>query len=100
MRTITPLLLACWLGLPLARGATYYFDCWEGSDTRAGTSTATAWRTLAKVDATTFSPADSILLKRGTRCTGQLSPRGSGEPERPIRAGAYGSATLPVIDVG
>jgi len=61
---------------------------------------STAWRTLAKVAATTFSPGDSVLLKRGTRCAGQLSPKGSGEPGRPIRVGAYGSGALPIIEAG
>ena len=98
MRTV--LLLAFCSGLPLAGAATYYIDCPAGSDGAAGTSAATAWRTLARVAATTFSPGDSILLKRGTRCAGQLSPKGSGEPERPIRVGAYGTGALPVIDAG
>jgi hypothetical protein len=46
-----------------------------------------------------FLPGDSILLRRGTRCVGQLWPKGSGEPARPILIGAYGDAgPLPVID--
>src|SRR6266700_887853 len=86
--------------LPLALAATYYIDCSAGSDKAAGTSVATAWGTLNKVAATTFAPGDSILFKRATRCTGQLSPKGSGDPERPIRIGAYGNGPLPVISAG
>ena len=79
--------------------STYYVDCAAGSDSAAGTSPRVAWRTLAKVSATTFLPGDSILLRRGTRCVGQLWPKGSGEPARPILIGAYGDAgPLPVIN--
>lgn len=94
------LILSFCSGLPLVGATTYYLDCSAGSDDAAGTSTSTAWRTLAKAAATTFSPGDSILLKRGTQCAGQLSPKGSGEPEQPIRLGAYGSGALPVINAG
>lgn len=82
-----------------AATSTYYVDCAAGSDSAAGTSPRVAWRTLAKVSATTFLPGDSILLRRGTRCVGQLWPKGSGEPARPILIGAYGDAgPLPVIN--
>ena len=98
-------LLVGFLTLALARHASatapsaYYVDCAAGSDSAAGTSPLAAWRTLAKVSATTFLPGDSILLRRGTHCVGQLWPKGSGEPARPILIGAYGDAgPLPLID--
>ncbi|HKW47008.1 MAG TPA: right-handed parallel beta-helix repeat-containing protein [Gemmatimonadaceae bacterium] len=47
---------------------------------------------------TTFSAGDSILLRRGTQCAGQLWPKGSGDAQRPIVIGAYGTGALPVID--
>ena len=87
-------------GSPPAVARTYYIDCSAGSDGATGTSPAAAWRTLGKVAATTFSPGDSILLKRGTRCGGQLWPKGSGAAERPIQLGAYGRGALPVVDAG
>ncbi len=92
--------LALSAGSAPAFATTYYVDCSAGSDGATGTSPAAAWRTLGKVAATTFSAGDSILLKRGTRCTGQLWPKGSGEAERPIRVGAYGRGALPVVDAG
>ncbi|MCL6506335.1 MAG: right-handed parallel beta-helix repeat-containing protein [Bryobacteraceae bacterium] len=82
----------------LAAGVTYYVDCDSGSDAALGTSPDAAWRTLEKVNATTFAPADSILLRRGTRCRGMLWPKGSGVEDRPIRLSAYGSGPLPVIE--
>jgi hypothetical protein len=80
--------------------ADYYVDCRAGSDDADGLSAATAWQTVAKVSATTFSPGDAILFKRGTRCAGTLWPKGSGEPGQPIRLGSYGTGPLPVIDAG
>jgi sugar phosphate isomerase/epimerase len=76
----------------------YHVDCRSGDDARDGRSPATAWRTVAKASATTLQPGDSILLRRGTRCTGMLWPKGSGEPGRPIRLAAYGEGPLPVVD--
>jgi len=96
---VAPLLLASARDARARRHApAYYVDCAAGADSSAGTSPRTAWRTLAKVSATTFSSADSILFRRGTRCVGQLWPKGSGEPGRPIVIGAYGHGPLPVID--
>ena len=91
-------LLAVSWAPPPALARTYYVDCSAGSDDATGSSPAAAWRTLGKVAGTTFSPGDSILLKRGTRCAGQLWPKGSGDAERPIRIGAYGRGALPVVD--
>jgi len=85
------------IGLP-ASAADFHVDCRAGNDDHDGRSPGTAWRSLAKVDATTFSPGDSILLKRGTRCTGTLWPKGSGEPDRPIHLAAYGEGPLPIVD--
>ncbi len=44
---------------------TFYVDN-AGSNAAAGTSTGTAWQTVAKVNGfTTFASGDSILFKRG-----------------------------------
>lgn len=80
--------------------ATYYVDCSTGSDTAAGTTADAAWRTTEKVSATTFAPGDTILIRRGMRCSGMLWPKGSGADGRPIRIGSYGQGARPVIDGG
>ena len=90
-------MLGSFVGRP-ALAADYYVNCQAGSDDADGQSPDVAWQTLAKVSATTFRPGDAILLKRGTRCTGSLWPKGSGEPGKPIRLGAYGAGALPIID--
>jgi hypothetical protein len=84
------------LGAP-AFAATYSLDAAAGDDGRAGSSEATAWKTLAKVNATVCQPGDGILLKSGAAWTGQLSPKGSGADGRPIRVGRYGSGAKPRI---
>lgn len=76
----------------------YHLDCRAGDDAHGGLSPDAAWRSLEKVGETTFAPGDSILLRRGTRCSGTLRPKGSGEPDQPIRIGAYGEGPLPAID--
>lgn len=84
-----------------AAGTTYYVDAVAGSDSASGTTTATAWRTLTKVNATTFAAGDQILFKKGQTWSGQLHPLGSGTATAPIMLGAYGTGSgRPKIDGG
>ncbi len=82
----------------LAAAATYYVDALAGSDSAAGTSATTAWRTLAKVNATTFNPGDSVLFQTGQSWAGQLHPLGSGTAAAPIVISSYGGGARPIID--
>ncbi len=82
------------------RGQTYYLDCGSGNDAANGMTQDTAWRTLARVNAVTFQPGDSILLRRGTTCAGVLQPQGSGTSGRPILVSAYGTGARPSIAAG
>lgn len=75
----------------------YYIDSIAGNDARAGTSPETAWKSLAKINATTFRPGDRILLKSGSEWKGQLWPKGSGAEGRPIVLDMYGGGVKPVI---
>ncbi|MQY11625.1 hypothetical protein SRB5_17440 [Streptomyces sp. RB5] len=70
---------------------TYYVDCAQGNDSAAGTSAATAWKTLAKANTQTLGYGESLLIKGGTACTGMLQPRGSGTSNYPITIGSYGN---------
>ncbi len=80
-----------------ALGATYYVDAIGGSDTAAGTSPSTAWRTISKVNRVNLQPGDSILFKRDCQFRGMLIPNGSGAEGRQIMLDAYGSGNKPVI---
>jgi hypothetical protein len=55
---------------------------------------------VAKVNATTFQPGDSILFARGSVCTGQLTPQGSGTSSAVITLADYGEGALPIISAG
>jgi hypothetical protein len=77
--------------------ATYYIDSSAGNDSAAGTSSATAWRSLAKVNGFAFQPGDRISFKRGGSWTGTLTLSRSGTATNPIVVQAYGTGNLPVV---
>ncbi|MFJ6535190.1 hypothetical protein ACIQH5_03090 [Paenarthrobacter sp. NPDC091711] len=79
-----------------ATTSVYYLDA-EGDDNGDGRSPQSAWRTLDKVSATTFTPGDRILLQSGDSWTGQLWPKGSGTEAAPIEVGRYGEGAKPAI---
>ncbi|GAA2680123.1 discoidin domain-containing protein [Nonomuraea recticatena] len=56
---------------------TYYVDA-DGDDSAAGTSPDSAWRSLAKVNATTFQPGDIIRFQGGDAWHGGLVIKSSG----------------------
>ncbi|MFC0623062.1 carboxypeptidase regulatory-like domain-containing protein [Kribbella deserti] len=85
------------VAVPVTTGLSYYVDAERGSDEAAGTSPTRPWRTLEKVNATTFSPGDRILLRSGRTWTGQLWPKGSGAPGRPIVVDRYGPGAKPAV---
>ncbi|GAB2721510.1 hypothetical protein GCM10010442_48370 [Kitasatospora kifunensis] len=72
-------------------GTTYYVDCSAGNDAAAGTSTGTAWRTLARVNSVVLQPGDAVRLRGGTTCAGTLAPQGSGNAIWPVTLNSYGS---------
>lgn len=91
------LLFASLFATPLFSQSVHYIDCANGNDALDSLTPQSAWKSLAQVDAFTFRPGDSLLLKRGSTCTGLLAPGGSGSAGHPITLGAYGSGPLPRI---
>ena len=79
--------------------ATYYVDAVNGNDSWAGTTSATAWKSLAKVQSSSFSSGDFILFKRGGSWGG-LTISASGTSGSPITFGAYGSGAKPLFTNG
>ena len=79
-----------------AFAATYYIEN-SGNDNADGKTEATAWKTLNKVNASTFSPGDKILFKKGNSWYGRLKITNSGSSGAPITFGAYGSGDKPII---
>jgi parallel beta-helix repeat protein len=84
--------------LSQALAATYYVDATNSNDANTGLSEATPWKTIAKVNASSFVPGDQILFKRGEIWREQLTVPSSGSSGNPITIGAYGSGELPVIN--
>jgi hypothetical protein len=80
-----------------AIGVTYYLDSRSGDDANSGMSVEKPWKSLEKLNSTTFMPGDTILLKNGSVWEGQLWPKGSGADGRPIRLGMYGRGVKPLI---
>ncbi len=76
----------------------YYVDDISGNNVNSGTTTSTAWKTIAKVNAMTFAPGDQILFKKGGIWYESLTIKSSGTSSSPIIYGAYGSGNYPVID--
>jgi hypothetical protein len=76
----------------------YYVDSANGNDASLGTAPAAAWKTLAKVNATTFRGGAHILLQSGASFTGQLWPKGSGTEQQPIVIDKYGGDAKPIIN--
>jgi Right handed beta helix region len=84
-------------GQTQSSGTTYYVDSRGGDNANAGTSADAAWKSLDKVNATTFAPGDRILLRSSSVWHGQLWPKGSGTERHPIRVSVYGGGVKPVI---
>ena len=80
------------------KNQTHYVDSIAGNDNNSGTEAASAWRSLAKVNSTSFQAGDRILFKSGGVWTGQLWPKGSGSAGHPIMIDKYGGDALPAIN--
>ncbi|MFC4008794.1 hypothetical protein ACFOY2_16300 [Nonomuraea purpurea] len=80
-----------------AAGTAYYVDSKTGDDGAAGTSAATAWKSLARVNAADLKPGDTVNIRRGSRFKGSLTLTASGTAARPIVVRPYGTGTLAKI---
>ncbi|WP_270170221.1 right-handed parallel beta-helix repeat-containing protein [Paenibacillus sp. SYP-B4298] len=87
-------------GVAYAAQTTYYVDAQDGNDQWSGTTASRPWKSLDKVNATTFQAGDRILLKKNRTWFGQLHPKGSGASGNPITIGSYGIGNRPVINGG
>lgn len=85
-------------GSVAASGTTYYVDATSGDDDNAGTTPATAWQTVAKVNASAFDPDDSVLFKCGEEWREALIVPSSGSSGAPITFGKYGTGALPLFN--
>lgn len=78
-------------------GTVYYVDSVSGSDSNSGTSSGSAWQTLAKVTSHTFSAGDVVAFNRGETFTGSATISGGGTSGNPVTVTAYGTGAQPVL---
>ena len=70
-------------------GRTFYVSR-DGDDNADGTSEATAWRTVGRVNGEQLQPGDHVLFQGGGTWAEMLQPEGSGSKDAPIVFGTYG----------
>jgi hypothetical protein len=72
--------------------STYYVSA-SGNDQFAGTSVATAWRTIERVNGTRLAPGDLVLFEGGSSFAGSISLRNYNQATglQPIVFGSYGA---------
>jgi hypothetical protein len=75
----------------------FYVDALNGSDSNSGTQKTKSWKSIVKVNLSSFSPGDSICFKKGGTWTGQLDIRHSGTMDKPITFTSFGVGANPVI---
>ena len=78
----------------------HYVDAVDGNDANSGTSPSSPWKSLAKVNATTFGPGDRILFRAGRAWSGGLYPKGSGVSGNLITIDLYGGTVKPILNGG
>lgn len=76
----------------------YYISKQVGaSNSNNGTSMATPWATVSKLNSVTLVPGDQVLFRRGDTWNEALVPNQSGSAGNPIIYDAYGSGSNPVF---
>jgi hypothetical protein len=86
---------------PMAAGNRHYVDAARGRDSNPGTSPGKAWRTLARVEGSSYRGGDTILLRggqrfRGTICLGAANLRATSRTER-LTIGSYGRGRATIL---
>lgn len=79
--------------------ATDYYVSPSGNDSNNGTSPSTPWKTINRVNQSTFSfqPGDRVLFQRGGTWRGEVILGSSGNASQPVTLGAYGTGDKPMI---
>ena len=77
--------------------AEYYVHAGAGSDSADGLSEATAWKSLKRLNKTSFQPGDALFLRAGEVFYGQFQSDDSGAAGKPIKLTSYGDGPKPRI---
>jgi len=84
-------------GIPPEITGTIYYVANNGDDSNNGTSESTPWKTIGKVAASSFSPGDGILFKRGDTFSVNEFTLKSGSSSGYVVFSAYGTGVKPII---
>ena len=92
--------ICCFIPSEKLMATTYYVSA-TGDDLAAGTSPATAWASIVRVNAATIMAGDVILFEGGSTFGGNLAFSGveCGTSTSPIRISSYGGGTA-TLDAG
>jgi hypothetical protein len=92
------LLIIIFLLTSVALNATNYYVKSSGNDALKGLSDAQAWATIAKVNASSFLPGDTILFNKGDTWREQLTFPSSGTAASHIIFSSYGTGVNPIVN--
>ncbi|TGD82434.1 right-handed parallel beta-helix repeat-containing protein [Hymenobacter wooponensis] len=84
------LLVSCYLAIGRSAMATTYYVSAKGNDSGAGTTLATAWQSIDRVNQEGLKPGDKIKFEGGKTFVGTLDARNSGTAAQPIIYTSYG----------
>ncbi len=76
----------------------FYVDSEAGNNSNAGTSASKPWRSLEKVNASTFKPGDKVRFRAGSSWSSQLIITSRGDVDKPVVFESYGRGPRPRID--
>ena len=98
LRILGTILFVLYSTLIIAQSRVYYVSSSSGNDGNNGMSSSRPWKTVSKINRTSFRPGDKVLFKKGDRWSEELRPNSSGSSGRHIVFSAYGSGKLPIIN--
>ncbi len=76
---------------------TYYFSSSTGNDNNSGTSEATPFQTIAKLNSLVLTPGNKILFKKGDTFIGAITVNYSGAENAPIIFDSFGTGEKPIL---
>jgi uncharacterized repeat protein (TIGR02059 family) len=90
-------LIIIFLVLNTIASATDYYISSSGNDKNNGLFSSKPWKTIAKVNASSFSPGDTIFFNKGDTWREQLTVPSSGKASAYIVFSSYGTGVAPKI---
>lgn len=92
-----PLIFLFLLICSTANATPYFVNQTSGNDNNNGTSTGAAWKTVSKVNSSSFSGGDTISFNKGDTWAEQLTVPSSGSVGNVITFNTYGSGAAPKL---